>query len=403
MMRWLVRLGFVALLALAGCSRGDLGMAPNLSATPAATPPPIRPTDGPLPPIENGASLPLSDEFSDLERRLIDLFRRATTAVVSLDVVVDQRANLPPNHPPIQPDGPTGQGSGFLYDTQGHIVTNHHVVANAVQVQVRFANGATVIADLVGSDPDSDLAVLKVTSLPEGIVPLPLGDSRSLQVGQTAVAIGNPFGEQNSLTVGVISGLGRTLRGPAGSVGSFSIPNVIQTDAAINPGNSGGPLLNLRGEVIGVNTAIAVSLGGRDFEGVGYAVPAQTVARVVPALISQGRFDHPWLGISMTTVDTLFANRFGLPINRGILIGSVQADSPAARAGLRGGTIPESYRGLPIALGGDIILAIDNVPVFSSDQLVGLLDQYAVGDRITLQIQRGNEQLTVDVTLAARP
>ncbi len=391
------------LFVVTGCARANLTVVTSNEA-PTPTSPPVRPTDAPLLPIEVGnTSVVVETELSESERRLVDLYRRVNPAVVSLDVVVDQSAGLPPGHPPITPDGPSGQGSGFLYDDQGHIVTNHHVIAGALQIQVRFANGATVIADLVGSDPDSDLAVIKVNSLPAGVRPLPLGNSEELQVGQTAVAIGSPFGERNTLTVGVISGLGRTLRGPARSVGSFSIPNVIQTDAAINPGNSGGPLLNLRGEVIGVNTAIAVSLGGRDFEGVGYAVPAQTVARVVPALIKQGRYDHPWLGISMTTVDTLFANRFGLAINRGVLVGTVQEGSPAAAAGLRGGSTTATYRGLPVRIGGDIIIACNGSPIFSSDQLVGMIDLLKVGDQVVLTVQRGSEQLDVTVTLAARP
>ncbi len=393
----------VLLFIVTGCARANLTVVTSNEA-PTPTSPPVRPTDAPLLPIEFGnTSVVVETELSESERRLVDLYRRVNPAVVSLDVVVDQSASLPPGHPPITPDGPSGQGSGFLYDDQGHIVTNHHVIAGALQIQVRFANGATVIADLVGSDPDSDLAVIKVNSLPAGVRPLPLGNSEELQVGQTAVAIGSPFGERNTLTVGVISGLGRTLRGPARSVGSFSIPNVIQTDAAINPGNSGGPLLNLRGEVIGVNTAIAVSLGGRDFEGVGYAVPAQTVARVVPALIKQGRYDHPWLGISMTTVDTLFANRFGLAINRGVLVGTVQEGSPAAAAGLRGGSTTATYRGLPVRIGGDIIIACNGSPIFSSDQLVGMIDLLKVGDQVVLTVQRGSEQLEVTVTLAARP
>lgn len=400
-----MRLWLLILLAFlfTGCARADVPASPAAGA-PTPTAPPVRPTDAPLPPIASAPQAPTTEAaITEHEQRLIALYQRASQAVVSLDVVVDPSANLPPGHPPITPDGPTGQGSGFLFDDQGHIITNHHVVAGAVQIQVRFANGATVIADLIGSDPDSDLAVIKVTSLPEGMTPLPLGDSREVQVGQTAVAIGSPFGEQNTLTVGVVSGLGRTLRGPTRSFGSFSIPNVIQTDAAINPGNSGGPLLNLRGEVIGINTAIAVSLGGRDFEGVGYAVPAQTIARVAPVLIRQGRYDHPWLGVSMTTIDTLFANRFGLPVNRGVLVGTVQPNSPAEQAGLRGGNATETYRGLPVRIGGDIILACNGVPIFSSDQLIGLLDQFTVGDRITLTIQRGNAQLEVAVTLAARP
>jgi 2-alkenal reductase len=348
----------------------------------------------------------LGSAMRSQEELLVALYRRASPAVVSIEVVGNPTAGLPSGHPTIPnlPEGPTSQGSGFLYDDQGYIVTNNHVVEGSSELQVRFYDGSTSIGRLIGSDPDSDLAVIKVAQLPPGVAPLPLADSRLAAVGQMAVAIGNPFGEQNTLTVGVISGLGRTLRGPSRDFGTFSIPNIIQTDAAINPGNSGGPLLNIRGEVIGVNTAIAVSAGGGSFEGVGYAVPARAVARVVPALIQSGRYEHPWMGISMLPLDALFAERFGLSTVKGVLVTGVQPDSPAERAAIQLGTHVEQYNGSDVYVDGDIIVAIGGQPVASGDDLVGYLDQeYAVGDMITLSILRDGLPQDVQLTLAARP
>jgi 2-alkenal reductase len=411
---------FTAVTALGGCSLGGQPVgersAPTLQvmqtqvaamAQPesTATARPPRPADPTLPPVplQPTISPDLTGALDSQERLLIELYRRASPAVVSIDVVVDASA-LPGGHPvvPDRPGGLRAQGSGFLYDDQGHIVTNNHVVEGAKQLQVRWSDGTTTLADLIGADPDSDLAVIKVRELPAGAAPLPLGDSREAVVGQTAVAIGNPFGEQNTLTVGVVSGLGRTLRGPTRSFGTYSIPNIIQTDAAINPGNSGGPLLSVRGEVIGVNTAIAVSQGGGSFEGVGYAVPSSAVAQVVPALISQGRFEHPWMGIGMFSVDTLLAEQLGLQMGRGVLVTEVRPDSPAARAGLRAGQA-SSEGSLPT--GGDIIVAIDGRSIADSDQLIGALDlNHAVGDTITLSVMReGGAQEDVALTLAARP
>lgn len=216
----------------------------------------------------------LTNPLEAEQAALIALYRRVNPSVVSIEVVAD--------HPPVSGAPftvPTSQGSGFLFDDQGHIVTNNHVVENGSKFQVRFSDGAVMMARLVGGDPGSDLAVLKVDELPPGVAPLPLADSRTVEVGQRAIAIGNPFGLRNTLTVGVVSGIGRSLSGPASSGGGrFRIPNIIQTDAAINPGNSGGPLLNIYGEVIGVNTAI--SSGSGAFEGVGYAVPSNAVLRV---------------------------------------------------------------------------------------------------------------------------
>jgi S1-C subfamily serine protease len=366
-----------------------------------------RPTDPPLPTIPPQPTIDpaLSSALVDQERLLVELYTRASPAVVSIDVVGG--GGLPDDHPviPGMPEA-RGQGSGFLFDDQGHIVTNNHVVEGATQLQVRWWDGSTSIAELIGTDPDSDLAVIKVSALPQGVAPLPIADSREVQVGQTAVAIGNPFGEQNTLTVGVVSGLGRTLSGPTREFGRFSIPNIIQTDAAINPGNSGGPLLSVRGEVIGVNTAIAVSQGGGSFEGVGYAVPSSTVSRVAPALISQGRYEHPWMGISMFPLDALLAERLGLPVGSGVLITSVQPGSPASDAGLRPGEREETVNGVPLPVGGDIVVALNGEPISNGDELIGLLDlNHVVGDTITLSVLRDGASAPEDVqlTLEARP
>lgn len=409
-------------LALAGCSLpfgqqpdptlqaietrvAEMARQQTVVTTPTAIPP--RPTDLPLPTIPPQPTLEpaISAALVDQERLLVELYRRASPAVVSIEVF---GSALPADHPvvPGLPESTRSQGSGFLFSDQGHIITNNHVIAGGERFQVRWLDGSTSLADLVGADPDSDLAVLKVRALPPGVAPLPIGDSRAVAVGQTAVAIGSPFGEQNSLTVGVVSGLGRTLRGPTRAPGTFSIPNVLQTDAAINPGNSGGPLLNARGEVIGVNTAIAVSQGAGSFEGVGYAVPASTLLKVVPALISNGRYDHPWMGIRMFSLDALVAEQLGLPVERGVLVTEVQPDSPAARAGLRGGTREVRIDGLPLLVGGDIVLALDGRPVVDGDQLIGLLDlDYQVGDTATLSVLREGAQTPIDVPLVleARP
>ena len=414
-------LPLTAALALAGCSLGGItqGQRPDptleamqtqvaemaqAQAQPTAppTPRPPQPTLPPVPPQPTIAA-ELTDPLVDQERLLIELYRRASPAVVSIDVV----GGLPDDHPSVPglPDSLRGQGSGFLYDDQGHVVTNNHVVEGSQQLQVRWADGTSVLADLIGTDPDSDLAVIRVRELPPGAAPLPLGDSREVAVGQTAVAIGNPFGEQNTLTVGVVSGLGRTLRGPTRAFGTYSIPNIIQTDAAINPGNSGGPLLSVRGEVIGVNTAIAVSRGSGSFEGVGYAVPASTVAKVVPALIGQGSYQHPWMGIGMFSVDSLLAERLGLPAGRGVLVTEVRPNSPAQRAGLRAAQGERQVDGVAVPAGGDLIVALDGEPVANSDQLIGLLDlNHAVGDTITLSVLReGGAQEDLQLTLEARP
>ena len=287
----------------------------------------------------------------------------------------------------------SGQGSGFLFDTNGHIVTNNHVVASGGQIVVNFDDGRQLSATVVGTDPSSDLAVIQVDpNQISDITPVSLADSDALKVGQIVIAIGSPFGLQSSMTTGIISGLDRIFPGatsPDGTV--FQIPNIIQTDAAINPGNSGGPLLNLRGEVIGVNTAIESPVRGSS--GIGYAVPANIVGNIVPQIITNGRVETPWLGIRGGLLDANTAVALGLPADQnGVLISEVISGGSAAAAGLRGGNNP------------DIIISVDGREIVEFDDLLGyLVQQTVVGQTVQLQILRDGQPQTVNVTLTARP
>jgi 2-alkenal reductase len=356
----------------------------------------------PLPTVAPVATLApdLTNALEQEQAVLVELFRRINPAVVSIEVL----GNHPATDGGSTPDEiPFGQGSGFLYDDQGHIVTNNHVVEGASSFQVRFADGSAIKAELIGTDPGSDLAVLKVGQLPDGAAPLSLADSEEVAVGQTAIAIGNPFGLQNTLTVGVVSGVGRSLAGPESrSGGRFRIPNVIQTDAAINPGNSGGPLLNVRGQVIGVNTAIRSESG--TFEGVGYAVPSNAVRRVIPSIISTGRYEHPWMGIGMFDIDPLLAEQFQLRSQQGVLVTEVQPGSPAERAGLQAGTQAVEAAGRTLPADADIIIAINGVRVLDSDDLVSYLElNTSVGDTVEMTVVRGGEERVLEMTLGSRP
>ncbi|MEM4281344.1 MAG: trypsin-like peptidase domain-containing protein [Candidatus Caldarchaeum sp.] len=286
-------------------------------------------------------------------------------------------------------------GSGFAYDTEGHIVTNNHVVGGGTVFRVVFSDGSMFTAKVVGTDVDSDLAVLKIDNPPQGLKPLKLGDSSALKIGEEVIAIGNPFGLEGTLTTGVVSQKGRLL--PTGR--GFSIPGVIQTDAAINPGNSGGPLLNLRGEVVGVNTAIEPS-----GVGIGYAVPSSIVARVVPELIQKGSYKRSWMGISATTLDMDIAAAMGAKVQKGVLIVDVTANGPAHKAGLRGGDRNVVVNGVPVRVGGDIITAVDGTPVNSMDDfLLYMEEKTSPGQTITLTVVRGGETLNIQVTLGVRP
>lgn len=290
-----------------------------------------------------------------------------------------------------------GTGSGFVLDANGHIVTNNHVVESAEQILVRFADETVVEAELVGADVDSDLAVIRVDVPTDLLREVQLGDSSTLRVGQRAIAVGNPFGLEQTMTTGIISAPGRVLRQENG----FSLPKLIQTDAAINPGNSGGPLLNARGEVIGVNTFIFSRSGSSS--GVGFAVPVNTVKRVVPSLIATGRYDDPWLGISGLSITPVVAGALELPVEQGILLQGVVPEGPADRAGLRGSYQQTEIDEGPLPTGGDIIVAIDGVEMRDMDELIVYLAETTVGQTVTLDILREGERQSVDLILEERP
>lgn len=315
-----------------------------------------------------------------------------------------------PNDPDLQPGPLGGQGSGFVYDANGHIITNNHVVQGAEKITVFFPDGTETSATIVGADPASDIAVIKVDPAAVELYPVVLGDSDSLKVGQLVAAIGNPYGLDGSMSTGIISGLGRLL--PSGAAAPngqrFNIPNIIQTDTAINPGNSGGPLLNLRGEVIGVNTAIENSNPFSmtpSFGGIGYVVPSNIVQRVVPQLIENGEIAHPWLGVAGGDLTGVLAEAMDLDVNQdGVIVSDVVPNSPAAKAGLQGSDEQITIDGFPAMVGGDIIIQINDQPVTEFDDLLGyLVTQTAVNDTVTLTILRNGETMTVEVTLEARP
>jgi S1-C subfamily serine protease len=302
-------------------------------------------------------------------------------------------------------------GSGFIYDNIGHIITNYHVIAgsNPDDISITFIDGTVYRASVIGTDQYSDLAVLRVEDdVPaDKLNPLPLGNSSALLVGQEVVAIGNPFGLSGSMTEGIVSGLNRLIpvyQDPFSDVAApaFSIPDVIQTDAAINPGNSGGPLLNIQGEVVGINSAIFSTTGG--FAGVGFAVPSNTIAKIAPILIERGAFQHPWLGVSGIDMTPEIAEAIGLGEPRGFLVIEAAPGGPADAAGVQGGNMPVQLAGREIVLGGDVILAIDDRDVRKIDDVLGYLQQATeVGETVTLTVWRNGQIMQIDVTLGARP
>lgn len=355
--------------------------------------------------VPTAVSDALIAEADSEELLLVNIYERVNPSVVNIVVTVgsnDVAGNIPENLFPTQ-----GQGSGFLVDTAGHIVTNNHVIAEAEKVEVTFYDGSTVEAEVIGVDPDSDIAVIEVDLPEETLHPIAWGDSDQIKVGQRAIAIGNPFGLDGTLTTGIISALGRSL--PTES-GAFRIPEIIQTDAAINPGNSGGPLLNSQGEVIGVNTAIVPNRGGqfgseRSFLGVGFAVPSNLVRRVVPSLIESGKYQHPWIGFSGNTVTNEIAEAMELPGIAGALVVQVISGSPADDAGLRGGTREIVFdNGFDTTIGGDVIIAIEDEEVKAFNDLISFLSRRGeVGKVVTLTIIRDGKEQQVELTLGPRP
>lgn len=292
-----------------------------------------------------------------------------------------------------------GVGSGFVLDSEGHIVTNNHVVDQATRITVVFFNGFQEQAEVVGLDDDSDLAIIKVASLPEGVFALRLADSDQVQVGDWAIAIGNPFGLGSSMTLGIISAVGRSI--PSG-VTPFSIPQALQTDAAINPGNSGGPLFNLAGEVIGVNAQIQTG-GSRSNSGVGFAIPSNVVRHIAPTLIETGSYQWPWLGIESTDVVLPLAEANNLKNQQGAYINGVLENGPAAKAGLRGSQGQTTISDITIPTGGDVIVAINGNPIANLTDMLVDIAYKRPGEEVVLTVMRNGDTLEIPVTLAARP
>jgi len=340
--------------------------------------------------VSNGHSPSTVGEITPLYSKslsLIEIFENSESGVVRVNVQRSETAAAE-----------NGLGSGFVFDKKGHIATNAHVVDDAKKIVVTFLDGRSYNAEIIGIDEFTDLAVIKVNADTILLRPLPLGDSSNLKVGEPIAAIGNPFGLSGSMTSGIVSQLGRLLPSGAG----YSIPDVIQTDAAINPGNSGGPLLNMRGEVVGINTAIQSATG--EFTGVGFAIPSKTVVKIIPTLIEKGEYKHPWIGISGRDIDPDLAKVLGLKDAVGFLVVTVVENSPAAKAGLIGSEKTIEVQGVNYPMGGDIILSVDEIEVRKiADILIHLQRAKSVGDEMVLEILRDNRTTNVTIVLQERP
>ena len=290
-------------------------------------------------------------------------------------------------------------GSGFVLDKEGHVVTNYHVIDGATSIEVRFSNDDTLKATLVGSDPSTDVALLKVDASPDALTPLSLADSTQVEVGDPVVAIGNPFGLERTVTTGIVSALQRAVKAPNG----YSIDHVIQTDAAINHGNSGGPLLNAHGAVIGINSQIETGGSGDGNVGIGFAVPSNTVKSVINQLLASGKVDHAYLGVSAIAITPDIAKSFNLPVTKGLVIQTVGAGSGAEGAGLKVGTQQAVIAGESFRMGGDVIVSADGKSVATIDELRDVVASHKPGDKIELEVYRGGEKKTVTVTLGRQP
>ena len=370
---------------LAGCLRFQpeaVAKAVPPTTTPIiiiATPTPLSPAD--LAPI-------------DIEEQLVtNLYDRVGPSVVHITAQVITMNFF------FGPSASEGTGSGFVYDEAGHIVTNYHVIEGAESIEVKFSDGVSLPARVVGTDPANDLAVLAIDGVIDGAMPdaapLELGRSADLRVGQRAIAIGNPFGLDRTLTTGVVSALGRPLQ----TDNENYIYNVIQTDAAINPGNSGGPLLDSRGRVIGVNTAVR-----QDAEGIGFAVPVDTIQRIVPVLIENGTYPHPWLGLLGYSITPGLAEALQLPVESGVLVAQLYREGPAIEVGIRGAQDQVIIGNQRVLVGGDIITAVNNTPITDWNNLTKFLElNTEVGQTITLSLLRDGQPLEQSLTLAAQP
>ncbi len=337
-------------------------------------------------------SVSFSLAFTRDEENNIELYQRLSPGVVNITSTILERDfffNVIPKK---------GVGSGAIIDKRGYIVTNHHVIEDASKLEVTLANGKKYNAKLVGSDPDTDVAVLKINAPSSELVVIPMGSSDNLKVGQKVLAIGNPFGLGQTLTTGVISSLGRALRSPTGAL----VEDVIQTDASINPGNSGGPLIDSSGRMIGINTAIFSPTGAS--VGIGFAIPINTVKLVVKEIIRKGYYAHPWLGATLMTLFPDFAEALKLPVREGVMVVDVVPGGPADRAGLRGGNMKAQIGNYIIVVGGDIILSVNGVRVTQADDVIRVIRKYRPGDVITMHIVRwSGSREKIRVKLGERP
>ncbi|MAS33387.1 MAG: 2-alkenal reductase [Anaerolineaceae bacterium] len=382
-MRWIVRVVVITIVFIGGSLFG--GAVVSFSGQNMSAPAPVETTL----PTPSPVSDTLYTAIDAMDQVVISLYERVSPSVVHII------SRMQTTSPFFGSQSSEGTGSGFFYDQQGHIVTNFHVIENAFEVDVVLANGESVPAELVGVDEYNDLAVLHVAVAAETVAPLEIGDSSNVHVGQTVIAIGNPFGLDRTLTTGIISALNRRLETDAGTF----VGQAIQTDAAINPGNSGGPLLDVRGRVIGVNTAINSPTGAS--VGIGFAVPASVIQRVVPELIANGRYLHADLGVSVAELGTEVTPGEN-SVSRGLLVTSLARSGGAAQAGLQAAEV-FVRRGRYVFSGGDIITAINGEPIYSrSDMLIYLEENYRPGDTVTLTIVRDGQTMDVEATLSAR-
>lgn len=325
------------------------------------------------------------------EENNISIYRRAGPGVVNITSVVVERDFF------LNPIPREGAGSGSIIDSAGHILTNHHVIQDSTKLEVTLSDESKWPARFVGADPDNDLAVIKIDVPKEKLTVIPMGDSSQLQVGRKVLAIGNPFGLGQTLTTGVISSLGRSIRSGAGIL----IQDVIQTDAAINPGNSGGPLLDSTGKIVGINSAIISPTGAS--VGIGFAVPVNTAKRIVPELIEKGYVSYPWIGVSIYPLIPEFAKYLGLKVERGAAISEVVKGGPAEKAGLKGGDRQVRVGNSLILVDGDVIVEMDGEKVISSDELIRMIRDHRPGDNVELKVLRKEKFLRVTVTLSEKP
>jgi S1-C subfamily serine protease len=366
---------------------GEAAVSPAVPEAPAEAPAEAPPEAVPAEPVQyGGQSEPSPDELNN-----ILVYQRLNEAVVNITSVTIEYNWF------LEPVPREGTGSGSIIDQEGHVLTNYHVVKDAKKLSVTLADGSEYEGHLVGSDPENDLAVIRFDPRDKILTTISFGRSASLRVGQKVLAIGNPFALERTLTTGIVSGLGRPVKTSSGLV----IREMIQTDASINPGNSGGPLLNSRGEMVGINTMIFSPSGGS--VGIGFAVPVDTARRIVPEIIRSGKVNRGWIDISPVQLFPALVRYAELPVAEGVLVSQVVPGSPADKAGMRGGSEAVRYGRSLIYLGGDIIIELDGLPVTSLYDLLGALEDNKPGEKVAVKVLRGRKEVTLYVTLSQRP